>query len=177
MTGFPSCSIASNSACPLSEYSLPETGVSLASSWISAPAAKAFSPEPVRITTRMSPSPFASSKAAPRSRIVAEFSALRTEGRLTVTYAMPSFFSKSKFSNIGSLIERLWICGIRVVVKSAACLLAVMARQNQALQQRGRRESLLAEFVEHDIGDVIGRLQTDEIQKGERSHWVAAAKL
>ena len=57
------------------------TGVCRASSLMSAPATKAFSPDPVRITTRTSASFLAWSKAAPSSRTVCELSAFRTAGR------------------------------------------------------------------------------------------------
>jgi hypothetical protein len=52
---------------------------------MSAPAIKAFSPEPVRRTTRMEESSRASWKAERRSDIVAMLRALRTLGRFTVT--------------------------------------------------------------------------------------------
>src|SRR6266550_8772290 len=68
---------------------------------MSAPAMNALSPAPVRITPRTSPSLRAFSNAALRSSHVFPFSALRTLGRLSVTYAMAPFFSYKTFSSVG----------------------------------------------------------------------------
>src|SRR6266446_3699858 len=67
---------------------------------MSAPAMNALSPDPVRITPRTSSSWRASSTAARRSSHVFPFSALRTLGRLSVTYAMAPFFSYNTFSSV-----------------------------------------------------------------------------
>src|SRR5216684_2231822 len=67
---------------------------------MSAPAMNALSPAPVRITPRTSASSRASSNAARRSSHVFPFSALRTLGRLSVTYAMAPFFSYNTFSSV-----------------------------------------------------------------------------
>src|ERR1700760_1356859 len=60
---------------------------------MSAPAMKALSPAPVRITPCTEVSAFASSNADRRSVQVGVLSALSTLGRLTVTYAIGPFFS------------------------------------------------------------------------------------
>src|SRR6266436_9841879 len=60
---------------------------------MSAPAMKALSPAPVRITPCTDASAFASSNAARKSVHVGVLSALSTLGRLTVTYAIEHFFS------------------------------------------------------------------------------------
>src|SRR5262249_34930025 len=68
---------------------------------MSAPAMNALSPAPVRITPRTNGSSRAFSNAVRRSRQVAEFSALSTFGRLSVTYAIGPFFSYSTLSSFG----------------------------------------------------------------------------
>ena len=52
-----------------------------------------------------------------------------------------------------------------------------MSRQHQPLQQRRRGKSLLTEFIEQNICNVVGRIQSYEIEQGERPHGIAAAKL
>src|SRR5437867_3593368 len=69
---------------------------------MSAPAMNALSPAPVRITPHTPASSRAASKAARRSSHVFPFSALRTLGRLSVTYAMAPFFSNKTFSSVGA---------------------------------------------------------------------------
>src|SRR5580658_1327259 len=85
ITGLPRFSIRSSTACPRCAYSLPETASCFASSPMSAPATKAFSPAPVKIATRIEVSFLISRNAVPNSSIVAMLSALSTFGRLTVT--------------------------------------------------------------------------------------------
>ena len=87
MTGFPSRSIRSNTPCPSSACALPASGVSVESSLMSAPATNAFSPAPVRMTTRTASSACSARIACPSSASVAALSALSTFGRLTVTVA------------------------------------------------------------------------------------------
>src|SRR5208282_2757492 len=85
ITGLPRISIKSSTACPRCAYSLPETASCFASSPISAPATKAFSPAPVRIATRIEASDLMSVNAPRNSSMVAMLSALSTFGRFTVT--------------------------------------------------------------------------------------------
>src|SRR5216683_2646373 len=96
--GFPIVSSKWKTLWPKSENSFPFTGVCNASSLISAPATNAFSPAPVRISTRTAASSRASSNACCNSSTVLRFSALSTFGRLKVMYAIPSFFSYKIFS-------------------------------------------------------------------------------
>jgi hypothetical protein len=74
------------------------SGVCLASSPMSAPATKAFSPAPVTMTARTAVSAPTASKQCCSSPIVASFSALSLSGRLTVTKAMPSRSLRRMFS-------------------------------------------------------------------------------
>src|SRR5262245_52428626 len=67
---------------------------------MSAPAMKALSPVPVRITPRTVASVRASSKTVFRSSHVWWLSALSTFGRLRVTYAMAFFFSYATVSSV-----------------------------------------------------------------------------
>src|ERR1700756_5420192 len=66
---------------------------------VSAPAIKALSPAPVRITPCTDASAFASSNAAFKSVQVGVLSALSTLGRSIVTYAISPFFSYQTFAS------------------------------------------------------------------------------
>ena len=85
ITGLPMLSIRSSTDWPRCVYSLPETASCFDNSPMSAPAMNAFSPEPVRIATRIAASFWMSVNAIRTSSMVAMFSALSTLGRLTVT--------------------------------------------------------------------------------------------
>ena len=65
---------------------------------MSAPATKAFSPAPVRITPRTPASAARAAKARSSSSMVRPFRAFSFSGRLTVTTATPSFVSTLRFS-------------------------------------------------------------------------------
>src|SRR5215472_8017769 len=58
-----------------------------------------------------------------------------------------------------------WLLRIGVIVKSASRLSSMPSREDHALQQGRRGEALLLEFVEHDLGDVIGGVQPHKIQQ------------
>src|SRR6185295_255281 len=53
---------------------------------------------------------------------------------------------------------------LRVVVEAAPALLAQAAGLDHLLEERRRGEALLSVFVEHDVGDVVGRVEADEIK-------------
>src|SRR5208283_2534256 len=74
-------------------------------------------------------------------------------------------------------LPRHRILWVGVIVESLPRLATVPARQHQPLQQWGRSEPTLLEFVVHDVGDVVGRVQSDEVQQGERTHRIATAQL
>src|SRR5579863_174050 len=76
-----------------------------------------------------------------------------------------------------SELHRARLGWVRIIVEAATRLAPVPTGKNHALQQRRRREALLLEFIEHDVGDVIGCVQADEIEKRERPHRIAAAEL
>src|SRR2546429_9683204 len=82
-------------------------GVSLAISAMSAPAAKALSPAPVRMTPCTAASSRASLNASFSSAMVALLRALSTFGRLIVTYAIAPFFSYRTFSRVGAAVAVL----------------------------------------------------------------------
>ena len=98
MTGFPRVSISRSAAWPSLEDASPWSGVITASSLMSAPATKAFSPAPVRITTPTSAFSRSEEKTAWISRTVFSFSAFNTLGRLIVTRATRSWISRIRFS-------------------------------------------------------------------------------
>src|SRR5258706_6553048 len=92
-TGLPRFSIRSSTPCPKRLDSCASKAPEIASSPMSAPAMKARSPPPVRITPRTSASSRASWNAVARSAQVGVLSALSTLGRSSVTYATAPFFS------------------------------------------------------------------------------------
>ncbi len=97
ITGLPRSSMRSSTFWPRIERSLPSTGDCVASSAMSAPATKAFSPAPVRITPRMAASAPMAVNAASSSSTVRSFSAFSLSGRLMVTIATPSRLSTVRF--------------------------------------------------------------------------------
>ena len=84
-TGLPRFSMRSSTPCPKRLDCSASNAVTCASSLMSAPAMKALSPAPVRMTPRIAASSRASSNAVRRSFHVGVFRALSTLGRLTVT--------------------------------------------------------------------------------------------
>src|SRR6266850_7795695 len=80
-------------------------------------------------------------------------------------------------TRISRLKQRSGVCRIAVVVESTTCLLPMMSRRHQPFQEGRRSESLLAELIEHDVGDVESRLQPDEVEQREWSHWITASEL
>ncbi len=82
------------------EQRFASTGLFFCNSEMSAPATNDFSPAPVRITTRTSRSCFRSVKTVRSSPMVAMLRALRTLGRLMVTWAIWSFVSTWIFSKV-----------------------------------------------------------------------------
>src|SRR5258708_18302456 len=64
----------------------------------------------------------------------------------------------------------------RVIVKALPRFPAMHAREDHALEQRRRRVPGLAVLLEHDLGDVVRRVEADEIEQRERTHWIAAAE-
>src|SRR5439155_27002661 len=45
------------------------------------------------------------------------------------------------------------------------------------IYQRRRRVALLAVLGEHDLDDLVGRVEPHEIEQGERAHRIVAAEL
>ena len=98
ITGFPRFSISWNASWPSREDASPWSGLITDSSLMSAPATNAFSPEPVRMTAPTAGSHRIAVKQARSSRTVFSLSAFRTLGRLTVTRAIRSRMSTTRFS-------------------------------------------------------------------------------
>src|SRR5882672_1028808 len=107
IVGLPIFSRRANTCWPKNATDFASSARIFASSLMSAPAMKAFSPEPV-ITT---PLTFVSSRSASNkcaiSPNVCALSALSSLGRLTVTSATPSSCSQSKFSYATGLLRLL----------------------------------------------------------------------
>src|SRR3989449_11707386 len=64
-----------------------------------------------------------------------------------------------------------------IVVEALAALPAIHSCQNHALEERRRRVALLAVLGEHDLGDLVGRIQSDEVEQRQWTHGIAAAQL
>src|SRR5881628_3196041 len=150
---------------------------------MSAPATNALSPDPVTIRTPTDGSSPAAATAPSISCMVWRSSALSFSGRLIVMRAIPSLVSEStlvaplmRSSAPGEKVVRLRRLQ-RVVVESLAGLPAVETGQHHPFHQGWRREPLFAKFIEHDVGNVIRGVDPDQIQKGKRSHRMAAPQL
>src|SRR5260370_492259 len=63
-----------------------------------------------------------------------------------------------------------------IVVEPATGLAAKVARRDHVPQQRRRSEARLLEFVEQDVGDEEGGVQTDVVEQCEWTHRVAGAE-
>src|SRR5947199_600949 len=68
-----------------------------------------------------------------------------------------------------------WIDGI--VVEALAALPASHPGQDHSFEERRWGVTLLAVLGEHDLGDLVGRIQPDEVEQSERPHWIAAPEL
>src|SRR5207253_2759653 len=49
--------------------------------------------------------------------------------------------------------------------------------RNHGLEERRRRVALVAVLGEHDLGDLVGRIQSDEVEQRQWTHGIAAAQL
>src|ERR1051326_7976117 len=56
---------------------------------------------------------------------------------------------------------------LRIVVEAASGLLSHHAGLHHAFEERRRREARLAQLVEHDVGDEVGSVETDEVEQRE----------
>src|SRR5829696_7495630 len=65
---------------------------------------------------------------------------------------------------------------LRVVVEALPRFPPVHPGEHHALEQGWRRVALLAVLVEHDLGDLVRRVEPDEVQEGERPHRVTGAE-
>src|ERR1700688_1770266 len=92
-----------------------------ASSLMSAPAMKALSPAPVRITPCTDASAFASSNAVFKSVHVGVLSALSTLGRLIVTWAIDAFFWYNTFASANAALGKELGTVAGEEVNDAAC--------------------------------------------------------
>src|SRR5439155_2573878 len=64
-----------------------------------------------------------------------------------------------------------------IVVEARSRFPSEASGQDHFSKQRRRCEPLLAIFVEHDVGDEVGRVEADEIEEREWAHRIAAAEL
>src|SRR5882672_7839105 len=71
----------------------------------------------------------------------------------------------------------LSLSALSVFVEAAARFSPHVPREHHPFQERRRGELGLAELLEHDVGDVVGRVKADEVEQRQRPHGVAAAQL
>src|SRR6266568_7219745 len=64
-----------------------------------------------------------------------------------------------------------------IVVEALAALPAIHPGEDHTLEEGRRGVALLSVFREHDLGNLVGRIQADEVEQGERPHWITAAEL
>src|SRR6266550_9391626 len=64
-----------------------------------------------------------------------------------------------------------------IVVEALAALPAIHPGQDHALEERRWGVALLSVLGKHDLGDLVCRIQANEVEQGERPHWIAAAEL
>src|SRR5262245_41496413 len=155
---------------------------------MSAPATNAFSPAPETRTTLTWASSLARATAASISCMVSRSSAFSFSGRLMVRRAIPSRASY-RTRPPGDVMtgpprrspRHQEIVGSRrldrIVVEAAAALAPEEAGHHHPLHQGRCREPLLPELLEHDVGNVVGRVDADQIVQGQRAHGVATAEL
>src|SRR3989338_2319554 len=195
MLGLPRRSRRLSTSWPRRAKAAPSTGFWDASSPMSAPATNAFSPMPVTISTPVDASSPAAATARSISCMVRRSRAFSFSGRLMVSRAIPFWLSYStRFepliaspfprgparAGLGlSLRQKVVGPGglARVVVEPLAGLASVKPREHHPFHQGRRSEPPLAELVEHDVGNVIRGVDSDQIQEGERAHRVSAAEL
>src|SRR5216684_4326730 len=64
-----------------------------------------------------------------------------------------------------------------VVVKTPASFAAVQTGHHHAFQKWRRRKAFLPKLIEHDLGDVVRRVESYEIAERQGTHGIAAAEL
>ena len=64
-----------------------------------------------------------------------------------------------------------------VLIEAFSALPAQFPREHHALEERRRGEHRVLVLVEHDVRDVVRRVEADEIEQRQRPHRVAAAEL
>ena len=109
MVGMGMVSSLRNTLLPFLPKASPPALVRVLISPMSAPATKAFSPDPVSTSARISSSAFTSSTNSFRSSRTSEFRALSALGRLMVATAMLPFFSNRTLVTIAppSILRRI----------------------------------------------------------------------
>src|SRR5215831_2530531 len=170
-TGNGSAEMTSITRCP----SAPKCRARSASisfiSAMSAPATKAFSPAPVRMTPR-SPSccerlaaAFSSSWRVLVSRALSDF------GRSTVTVANGQSTSTRTFTSAMVLSSLL------VDVEPAPGLLPQPSGVHVLPEQRARPVLRISQAVMHYLGDEEHRVQSDEVRQLQGTHGLVGAEL
>src|SRR5258708_11102814 len=149
-------SIKAVSTCPSSLNSRACQGPIGAISEMSAPATKAFSPAPVRISARASAH---SRTACVSSRSVLPLRALSDLGRLTVMVAMGPSRSTRMFSKVAIVVIVLWLIPMKTALG-----LAPQPAGVDVLAEDGRRPVLvLAQALVQHFRDGEAGIEPDEI--------------
>src|SRR5579862_6791208 len=190
ITGAAMPAMTSPSRCASDARAPASAGVMAAIALTSAPATKALSPAPVRITQRTAGSPASAVNASSSACNVGPSSALSARGRLTVTVATgppPPSTSASALGAPAALVGGRLISGsfgffdasraragrgarrvLRILVEAAARLAPEPPRGDVLAQQRARPVLRIAELAVHDLEDRERRVEPDEVHERER---------
>src|SRR5260370_19965198 len=163
-------SIKAVSTCPSSLNSRACQGPIGAISEMSAPATKAFSPAPVRISARASAQ---SRTACVSSRSVLPLRALSDLGRLTVMVAMGPSRSTRTFSKVAMFVIMLWLIPVKTALRLPSQPAGV-----DVLAEDGRRPVLvLAQALVQHFRDVEAGVQARAIGHRQPPHRHVGAQL
>src|SRR5262249_27322993 len=138
---------------------------------MSAPATKAFSPAPVRMTPRSCSRSERSATAFSRSWRVLVSRAFSDFGRSTVTVANGPSNSTRTFRSAMPPSSPF------VDVEAAPGLLPQPAGVDVLTQERARTVFRVAEAAVHHLGDEQHRVQPDEVRELERPHGLVGPEL
>src|SRR5579859_3467412 len=178
MTGKWVASSAWPTRCPRSAKSFACTAVIALIAAMSAPAAKALSPAPVRIAHRTPASRARSRKTRPSSVKSSSFRALSLSARLrriVTTWSSRSTRTVLMFLPCPYVLTTLRRGGrslpaFVVHIKPTPALAAEPAGGDQVPQQRGGSILVVAEVAMQDVGDREHRVETDQIAQLEGAH-------
>ena len=62
-----------------------------------------------------------------------------------------------------------------ILIKALAALSSELAGEHHALEERRCREHRVLVLIEHDVRDVVRRVEADKVEQREGAHRIAAA--